>query len=448
VSVRARSLAVAAAAAALVAASVLTPGAAGAAPGQPPPAGYLYTSTNAADGNEVVQYRRAGNGLELVRAYPTGGDGTGLRLAGVLGPPDVDQSLVIDRERGLLFTVNEGSDSIAVFRIGSGGRLTAVPGSPFPSGGENPASLGIAGNVLYVVNKDDDPPAFGGLLDDVSGRQPNYTAFRIAGDGHLVPVPHSTIAAPAGSSPTQALISPDGRFLFGSDFFGLPGQPDGSLLHSYVIQPNGRLTDAPGSPVGSNQDVALPGAGNPAEQLALAFGNLVVGLQVHPTEPYLYVGHPLNSFVGGAQQLGVYRYDERTGALTYVHSVPAPGLALCWFVISPDGRWMFTTNTVDGSVTAFDLADPATPVQVAFTRLSGHTGAPFTGPAPGELALAGNRLYVTATQESTGVLSDTGLYVVRIDRNSAGEVTGLTEVRNVDPTVDGQTFEPLGVAVT
>ena len=148
------------------------------------------------------------------------------------------------------------------------------------------------------------------------------------------------------------------------------------------------------------------------------------------------------------QQIGVYRYDRMTGRLTYVRSVPAGGIALCWLVITPDGRWMFTTNTVDGSVSAFDLANPAKPVQVAFTRLSGHTGAPFGGTAPGQLALAGNRLYITSTQQSTGVLSDTGLYVVRIDRNSAGEVTGLTEVRNYDPTLGGQTFEPLGVALT
>jgi 6-phosphogluconolactonase (cycloisomerase 2 family) len=452
VSVRARSFATAAAAAALVSVSVLTPGAAGASSSSPLPAGYLYTTTNSADGNKVVQYRRVGSDLQLVRSYSTGGDGTGLRPPGVLGPPDVDQSLVIDRAKRLLFTVNEGSDSIAVFRIGDGGRLTPVYGSPFDSGGENPVSIGISGNRLYVVNKDDDPPLFGGLNGDpVYGRHPNYTGFRIGSDGFLTPIPNSTVEAPAGSSPTQALISPNGRFLFGSDFFGRPGQADGSRLHSFVIGSTGRLTDAPGSPFSSNQDVALPHGTDPGDvpgTLGNFFGNLVVGLQVHPTAPYVYVGQPVNSFIGGAQHLGVYRYDKTTGRLTYVRSVPALGLALCWLVISPDGRWMFTTNTVDGSVSAFDLANPAKPVQVAFTRLTDHSGLPFGGTAPGQLALSGNRLYITSTQESTGVLSDTGLYVVRIDRNSAGQVTGLTEVRNVDPQLGGTTFEPLGVAIT
>jgi hypothetical protein len=31
------------------------------------------------------------------------------------------------------------------------GSLQPVPGSPFPSGGKNPVSIGLAGDKLYVV---------------------------------------------------------------------------------------------------------------------------------------------------------------------------------------------------------------------------------------------------------------------------------------------------------
>jgi hypothetical protein len=50
-----------------------------------------------------------------------------------------------------LFAVNSGSDTIAVFHIQGNGALTPVEGSPFPSGGNDPVSLGLNGNTLFVV---------------------------------------------------------------------------------------------------------------------------------------------------------------------------------------------------------------------------------------------------------------------------------------------------------
>jgi hypothetical protein len=48
---------------------------------------------------------------------------------------------------------NSGSDTIAVFHIGENGALPPVEGFPFPSGGNDPVSLGLSGNTLFVVNK-------------------------------------------------------------------------------------------------------------------------------------------------------------------------------------------------------------------------------------------------------------------------------------------------------
>ena len=71
----------------------------------------------------------------------------------IIGPNDADQDLITNPDHTLLFAVNPGSNTIAVFNINGDGSLTPVKGSPFPSGGVNPVSLGLTGNQLYVVNK-------------------------------------------------------------------------------------------------------------------------------------------------------------------------------------------------------------------------------------------------------------------------------------------------------
>lgn len=68
-----------------------------------------------------------------------------------------DTPVIANREHTLLFAVNEGSNNIAVFRIGLYGDLTPVVGSPFASGGYQPVSLALVRDILTVVNKNGDP---------------------------------------------------------------------------------------------------------------------------------------------------------------------------------------------------------------------------------------------------------------------------------------------------
>ena len=96
----------------------------------------------------------------------------GISFTSALGPFDSDQEIIVNSDQTLLFAVNGGSDTIAVFKIGANGALTPVAGSPFPSGGSNPVSVGLSNDdVLVVVNQDQDPGHPGLFL-------PNYTSFR------------------------------------------------------------------------------------------------------------------------------------------------------------------------------------------------------------------------------------------------------------------------------
>lgn len=328
----------------------------------------VYLTTNNPDPgqNSVLAYRRNADGsLTLLGNFLT--RGTGVFVADErLGPDDSDQELIISPDKTLLFAVNSGSNTIAVFRINSDGSLTHVNGSPFPSGGIQPVSLGLVtkrnnGNAgddsigkLYVVNKGDLEPG------QTIGVRPNYTGFRVNKNGHLSAIPQSTIEVAPGSHPTQALISPDGSLLFGVDVFTFPFPPPpgfppfvppfASALESFRIQTNGRLVQGTGTPQGS--------------PIPPPFPPFMLGLQVHPTEPLLYVG-----FVVG-NVMGTFRYDS-TGGLSFLNAAPISGLGICWIEVNPQGTFAYSSNSTDDSVSAFSLANPYAPVEIQKVDLNG-----------------------------------------------------------------------------
>ena len=118
------------------------------------PRGVVYIESNVGDvpgHNSILAFKRDDVGhLTQFGAFLTGGTGVHPKdislanLAGTLGPFDSDQNLILNWDGTQLFAVNSGSDSIAVFDVQGDGRLEAVKGSPFASGGVHPVSLGLA----------------------------------------------------------------------------------------------------------------------------------------------------------------------------------------------------------------------------------------------------------------------------------------------------------------
>jgi 6-phosphogluconolactonase (cycloisomerase 2 family) len=336
---------------------------------------YVESNLAAPAGNSILAYRRdaAGNLTALPgSSFPTGGDGVG-NVALTEGQFDSDQNVIVSAEGTRLFAVNSGSDSIAVFDIGQDGTLVPVVGSPFPSGGVNPVSLGLAGDRLYVVHKG---------ADSIPEVLPNYTGFRVTEDGQLVAIADSTIEIPTGSSPTQALISPDSTLLFDANF-------GSAMLQSFVILPDGRLVQ------NEPQESPTP-----------------LGLQIHPAQPLVYVG-----FVGN-NELAIFSHDQ-DGVVSFLRTVPNSGRALCWLAINQPGTCLYSANTGDNSVSAYDLADPATPVEVQRVVLRGP-GLPF------QLALdpAGEFLHVVSQRVREDEEDGNALHILQVD----AEGCRLTEV--------------------
>jgi 6-phosphogluconolactonase (cycloisomerase 2 family) len=293
----------------------------------------VYVESNDPDGNAIFAFSRADDGTLTPlpgSPFPTGGLGVTPTFA--LGPFDGDQEVIVNPQGTLLFAVNGGSDTIAVFNVNRDGSLTPVKGSPFPSGGSNPASVGLTGDILCVANQDQDPGHPGQAL-------PNYTTLRISPEGRLTTIPHAAFSLDLGSSPTQALPAPDGDIVFGCDFLG-------GTLRSFKLKADGHLSAraAQGPPL----DLFTP-SGAPA---------LPLGLAVHPREPLLYVGLVTISHIA------VYHFTD-SGRLKFLQAVPDAGNGVCWLTINKNATRLYASNTGDPSVGVFDIGtDPRTPTQI------------------------------------------------------------------------------------
>ena len=355
---------------------------------------FVYVESNdpAQGQNAIFGFQRGADGSLVALpggSFLTGGAGIA-NPTQALGPDDSDQNLAASADGLLVFAVNAGSDTIAVMSRDADGALTPIAGSPFASGGKGPVSLGLAGTHLFVVNRGRDP-----------GDTPSYTAFDVAASGALTPVANSTVAISPGASPSQALVSPDGTLLFGTDFMGPIAVPaeEGSL-RAFAIGSDGLLTAAPGTPMALPPSTATP----PKPPFAL-------GLTAHPTESLLYTG-----FVTYGQ-LGVYSYASN-GALTFENAVPNSGAAICWLRVNADASTLYSINSGSATVSWYDLADPTAPVEVDHLLLkNAESGTPFvdgmgmpqtitSSPFQFEISHDGKNLYVVS-QRVTNVATDT-----------------------------------------
>jgi 6-phosphogluconolactonase (cycloisomerase 2 family) len=277
---------------------------ASAAPLQPAhraPQHVVFAASDATDGNTIVAYvRTAAGGLTQAGSYPTGGDG-GILSGSVVDHLASEGSLAYDRQAGLLYAVNAGSNTISVFAV-HGDRLALR--QVIGSGGQFPVSIAVHGHLVYVLN------ALGG--GSVSGY--------VQAGGRLFAVPSWN--RDLGLNPDQT-----------PQFTSTPGQvsftPDGSKL--VVTTKNGANTIdvfrvGPSGPSATPVVTPLPGA-VPFGFTFDRFGHLVV------TE-------------AGPNAVATFSIAG-DGALTQLDSVATGQSATCWVTIA-DGT-LYASNAGSGT---------------------------------------------------------------------------------------------------
>lgn len=322
----------------------------------PDVAGHVYVNDNTAGTNTVAGFDRHSDGSLTALAgspFSAGGQGTG-NIVGSQG------ALQLSGDGRYVLAADAGSNQISVLRILPGGALLPVGGGPVSSGGVEPVSIAVHGELVYVANEG----------DKVSGTGSNYTGFRLNDGGHLVPLAGSTFDLPNTANPGDILFNSTGTNLIGVE---VGTTASGTfLIDSFAVGSDGLITPAAGSPF--------------AAQSAGPFGS-----EFSPVNPaHLYVSNAH----GGAGNGSVSAFNvTNAGALSSIGSSPyADGqTAPCWVEISHDGVYLWAVNTASTTISSYKIQADGSLSLVTSTAFKTGTGI---RPFDARLSADGSTLYV------------------------------------------------------
>ena len=364
-----------AAAAALAAAAFAAPAASASTEGHhlsPGADNAVFVQTDNLEGNTVVAYHRARNGtLTLAATYPTGGLG-GQLTGSVVDHLASQGSLTYDRDHGLLYAVNAGSDTMSVFAA-SGDHLALR--QVISSGGSFPVSVTVHGDVVYVLN------ALGG--GSVYG-------YRVRG-GQLSPIPGwlrglglDPSATPQFThTPGQVAFTPDGSALLvttkanGNDVDVFAVDQDGLLSSSPAVNPEPGAVPFAIS-FGPSGDVLIAEAGpNALESFSLASDGVLTAAHtaltgqaatcwVAQAAQYFYASNAGSGSVSGYQAGSGGELTALGNTSTDAGTVDAAG--------TPSGRFLYVQAGGPGAVDEFAVGHDGSLTKIGSVTVAGAAG--------------------------------------------------------------------------
>lgn len=336
-------------------------------------AGAVFIMNNSAVQNEVIQYSRTSNGtLQQVRAFPTGGRGSG----GNTDPLESQGSIVLSADHSMLFAVNAGSGDISAFRVFPFFGLELV--GLVPSGGSSPVALALSGNLLYVLN---------------SSGSSSVTGFQVDEFGRLTQIPNSTMFLTTNTSGASSLaFSGDGKWLAVTERLT-------NDIDVFGVQANGTL-----SPIVTSMN-AVPGL----FAVIFAQGDIAVAVSTGPTGATN--GSLLSSYSIGSK-----------GQITPITaSVPTLGAASCWSAATPNGQFIYASNAGSATISGFALSAGGTltalPNTIVATNPAGSTNL--------DIAVSADGKFLYSLNSGTGVI---GIFAINDDGTltPSGTAPGVT----------------------
>ncbi|MBV9183629.1 MAG: beta-propeller fold lactonase family protein [Acidobacteria bacterium] len=331
--------------------------------------------TNSASENQIVAYERTADGsLQEGRPFSTGGRGSG----GLTDPLGSQGSLTLTRDRSFLLAVNAGSGTISVLRV-HGARLSLV--ETVPCGGSEPVAVAQHDNLVYVLN---------------AGGTSNVVGFRLEVNGKLKPIEKSiSFLSTANSGAASLAFSPDGQFLLVTEKLT-------NSVDAFHVRADGTL-----GALKSN-----PSVGPGLFAVVFAPNGTAITTETGPA--------------GGTNASAVSSYAVlANGTLSPISpSVPTLGTATCWQAVTPDGRFVYTSNAGSSTLSGFSIA--------AHGALTALPGTVLTTQSPGstnlDIAISANGKFLYALNSGTGTVS---MFAI----NSDGSLTSLGEIGGLSPSV-------------
>jgi 6-phosphogluconolactonase (cycloisomerase 2 family) len=333
------------------------------------PAQAVFVQTNDPSGSAVLVYDRADDGtLSPAGTYPTGGNG-GAQTGAVVDPLASQGSVAYDAASHVLLVTNAGSDSVSVFGV-DGDVLTLR--QVVSSGGAFPTSIGVHGDLVYVLD---------------TGNNANVQGYRLAGGRlHAIEGSARTLGI-TGTNPPQFLASP-GQVGF---------TPDGAhvvvttkstgTIDVFGVLADGRLTSATANP--------------PAGAVPFAFG-------------FDASGH-LVVVEAGTDSVSSYAINGDNSLTVLSGPVPDGQAAACWIASARDGNF-FVANAGSATLSGYHVAADGT------VTLSPATTATAGGPI--DLVVSSDGRFVYSENGGAGTIDE-----FRVEANGSltpiGQITGL-----------------------
>jgi 6-phosphogluconolactonase (cycloisomerase 2 family) len=305
--------------------------------------------TNDATKNEVLAFAQGSDGtFHSTGSFATGGRGSG----GITDPLQSQGSLTISQDHSLLFAVNAGSGTVSSFRIV---RDRLVLADQEPTDGSEPVAVAQHGNFVYVLNEAGD----GGVA-----------IFSVDDNGHLSKVPNSTtLLSGTGLGGASIAVSPNGQLL-------AVVERAADNIDIFHILPNGTLSAA------TRTADANPGGFS---------GIFSQGDQL------------LVSETGGAgpDSSTITSFSVNTSATVtpISNAVPTDGAANCWLAITPNGKFVYTSNSGSNNISGFNVAQNGTLTPIG----NGIVAANPAGSTNLDIAVSadGNLLYTLNSSSGT-----------------------------------------------
>jgi 6-phosphogluconolactonase (cycloisomerase 2 family) len=392
--------------------------------------GHLYMQTNETR-NAVVHYRRAPNGeITEVERAATGGAGSGVfkPISGQESAPNAFEgagSVILSKDRRLLFTTNGGDNSVSCFAVGEDGRLTLrdCKSTRNPVEGRS----GTAKSLAYCASR--------GILYVLHSFGPDHLRLMSCDfEGKLTARPErytvNTHDKPNRVS-TMVVLTPDEKFVFVGTTFDEPASanPDGSPI-LWVRRPGGSLrsiaSNAPDPDGLAVFPVREDGTLGTASFHDSKGGSPFYIAFLHKQPDTFVVGEA----VGDGVSFGTIDANGKitiSAPVTIDTSAGKPS-ELCWLAVSPDDRTVYATNFGYSNLSSYHIngkgveiaKDPAcakVPGDGTFRALCGDVSS---GPSDNWVSPDGAYLY-----QIYGNASKLVGYATRPD-GSLEEVTSVT----------------------
>lgn len=334
-------------------------------------AGAVFVMTNNADRNEIISFKRAADGsLQESRRFATGGRGTG----GLTDPLASQGALTLSQDRSWLFAVNGGSGEVSAFFV-HGSRLVLVDRAT--SGGSEPVAVAQHGDLVYVLNV---------------GGSSNVVGFRFNRGGQLRRIANSIRFLSTNDSAAGSLaFSPDGQFL-------LVTEKATNNIDVFRVQADGTLAAIVVNPA------AAPGT------FAVTFAPNGAAL-VSETGPS-----------GGSNASTISSYAvHANGTLTPISAgVPTLGNANCWNAVTPNGRFVYASNSASSTLSGFAIGGNGVLTAIGATVV----GTNPAGSTNLDVAISADSKFLYTLNSGTGAI---GMFGIQPDGNLAnlGDVAGL-----------------------